>query len=343
MFGLVEVNERIWRTQEVSYHRPFSKRIGVSYHSVSKKLSRAMADFGADESFAKAAGKIREHYGFEINVSAVRLATLECAQAIEKQHELEYAKDYRALPPGSETIVAEADGSMLCIVHPGLRKAKKPRQWEEIRLAVAQKQGSAETFYAASFDSVSELGTRWGHVAKQAGRCLNSPVHCVGDGANWIVKQSEEAFGDSGSFLCDFFHVSEYLANASHSCRPEKPASWRRTQQKRLKTANNKKVIKELEQKLEPQDIPDEEAPVRRAFRYLNNRSSQLNYKEALDKNLPIGSGIVESGHKHVIQGRLKLAGSAWLKENASAMSQLRVLRSNGRWDGFWKNYATLL
>lgn len=273
MFGLVEVNERIWRTQEVSYHRPFSKRIGVSYHSVSKKLSRAMADFGADESFAKAAGKIREHYGFEI------------------------------------------------------------------RLAVAQKQGSAETFYAASFDSVSEFGTQWGHVAKQAGRCLNSPVHCVGDGANWIVKQSEEAFGDSGSFLCDFFHVSEYLADASHSCRLDKPASWRRTQQKRFKTAHNKKVIKELEQKLEPHDIPDEEAPVRRAFRYLNNRSSQLNYKEALDKNLPIGSGIVESGHKHVIQGRLKLAGSAWLKENASAMSQLRVLRSsNGRWDSFWKN-----
>lgn len=77
MFGLVEVSERLWLTPEVSYHRPFSKRIGVSYQSVSKKFSRAMADFGSDESFVKAAGKFREHYGFEINVSTVLQAALE--------------------------------------------------------------------------------------------------------------------------------------------------------------------------------------------------------------------------------------------------------------------------
>jgi hypothetical protein len=36
--------------------------------------------FGCEQSFAQAAGSVREHYGFEIGVSAVRIATLKHAQ-----------------------------------------------------------------------------------------------------------------------------------------------------------------------------------------------------------------------------------------------------------------------
>lgn len=55
----------------------------------------------------------------------------------------------------------------------------------------------------------------------------------------------------------------------------------------------------------------EEEAPVRTALRYLGRRSEQLDYKAAIAKELPIGSGLIESGHKHVLQARLKQTGSA--------------------------------
>jgi hypothetical protein len=51
---------------------------------------------------------------------------------------------------------------------------------------------------------------------------------------------------------------------------------------------------------------------------------------------LPIGSGLIEAGHKHVLQARLGFSGAAWLPSNGETMSQLRVLRSNDRWSELW-------
>ena len=69
------------------------------------------------------------------------------------------------------------------------RRGPRPRAWEEIRLVAAQRQGSVESKYAATFGSVQETGNRWGHVAKEAGRGLDSPIHPVCDGAEWIALQ----------------------------------------------------------------------------------------------------------------------------------------------------------
>ncbi|MGV3772404.1 MAG: ISKra4 family transposase, partial [Verrucomicrobiales bacterium] len=52
--------------------------------------------------------------------------------------------------------------------------------------------------------------------------------------------------------------------------------------------------------------------------------------------DLPIGSGMIESGHRHVLQARLKKAGTAWLPNNADDLAQLRVLRANEQWQAFW-------
>ena len=72
IFGWGTVSERIWRSEQRSYNRPFAERINVRSHGVSRLLRRAISDFGADEAFGKAARKVKEHYGFGINTSAVR-------------------------------------------------------------------------------------------------------------------------------------------------------------------------------------------------------------------------------------------------------------------------------
>ena len=95
-------------------------------------------------------------------------------------------------------------------------------------------------------------------------------------------------------------------------------------------------LLKELLAHIEPQKTPKEEAPVRAAYRYLTNRSSQLDYAAALARDLPIGSGLIESVHRHVLQARLKGPGMAWLQENAEDMAQLRVLRANDQWNELW-------
>ena len=148
--------------------------------------------------------------------------------------------------------------------------------------------------------------------------------------------QSREIFGSQGQYLCDYFHVSEYLGAAAPSCRPAQPDQWRRTQQQRLKTGAVAKVIAALSDHLEAEGTPEEEAPVRNGHRYLSNRLDCLNYPQALALGLPIGSGIIESGHRHVLQARLKKAGAAWLADHADRIAHLRVLRANHQWLSLW-------
>jgi len=76
--------------------------------------------------------------------------------------------------------------------------------------------------------------------------------------------------------------------------------------------------------------------PVRDAHRYLSERRAQLDYAGARARGLCIGSGEVESGHRHVIQQRLKLAGSWWTEPHAEAMLGLRAARANDLWERYW-------
>ncbi len=66
----------------------------------------------------------------------------------------------------------------------------------------------------------------------------------------------------------------------------------------------------------------------------------QVDYAGALAAGLPIGSGEVEGGHRHVLQKQLKIAGAWWLERNAEYMLQLRTVRANGDWDKYWTEIA---
>jgi len=82
--------------------------------------------------------------------------------------------------------------------------------------------------------------------------------------------------------------VSEYLAAAAETCRPEGPKAWRKTQQKRLKRIALLLVLQELEKHWEAEDLPEEETRVRNCLRYLSV------HPEVVSKiaELPVQEGI---------------------------------------------------
>ncbi|MCB1128975.1 MAG: UPF0236 family protein, partial [Verrucomicrobiae bacterium] len=312
-------------------------RLGVAPRGRSRRLQRVLSDFGSEQSFGRAARSVREHYGFELGPSAVRQTTLEQAQRARETLEAQYQEPFRALPAvGAAHLIAEADGTMICTVEAGRRQDPRPRQWQEMRLVAVRDKEASQAVYGATFGSVAEAGRRWGHCARQAGWGLNSQIHAVGDGASWVRLQSREVFGSQVRFLCDLYHVGEYLGAAAPHCRPLRPESWRETQQQRLQRGAVGAVLGALRAHLEPETTPEQDAPVRQAHRYLNNRRDSLDYPRALALGLPIGSGMIESGHRHVLQARLKGAGRAWLHDHADRIAHLRVLRANNQWAAFW-------
>lgn len=77
---------------------------------------------------------------------------------------------------------------------------------------------------------------------------------------------------------------------------------------------------------------------MRCCYRYIKNRPGQFDYRAAIEADLPIGSGEIESAHRYIIQERLKLPGAWWKMDNAKAMIGLRLLRANNCWEEYWDN-----
>ena len=149
-------------------------------------------------------------------------------------------------------------------------------------------------------------------------------------------RSAARVYADQGSYLVDFFHLSDYLAAAAHMCCPDDPTKWRKEAQLLVKAGQISQVLNALELHLEPQSTADKDAPVRWCHRYIRNRPGQFAYDRAIAAGLPIGSGEIESAHRYVIQRRLKIAGAWWLEDNAHKMLVLRTVRENGGWAKYW-------
>jgi hypothetical protein len=69
---------------------------------------------------------------------------------------------------------------------------------------------------------------------------------------------------------------------------------------------------------------------------YLKKREQQIQYPHFQADGWPIGSGIVESGNKLVVEVRLKGSGMHWAEQHVNSMLALRNIVCSGRWKEDW-------
>lgn len=325
--------------------RAFSTSAQVCCRGYSSLLQRAITDFGAEQAFAQVSWKLQEHYGISIPTSSARIITQHHAHEIYERHEKQ--ETINRTGPSHTVILAETDGSMIPMVRPKPMPedvksydARKHKEyfWREGRLSLAHEIGSVTPVFAGTLGHKEEVGKQLRSCVDRVGCNDNTKIHCVGDGAPWIANQVEEQFGTQATYLIDFYHVCEYLAGAALKCGGKEKDAWMEKQRENLKTEHLDEVFKALAPYQELESVKDCDAPVRRCYRYLDNRRNQLGYASALKKGLPIGSGEIESAHRYVIQKRLKIAGAWWKEENAGHMLALRVNRANRNWDNYWRS-----
>jgi len=328
--------------------RPFSEAAEVHCRGYSLPLQRVITDFGADVPFGQIPDKLQEHHGIHVPVSSAQAMTQRHAQQM-LQTQLDTLKCDIPEVDGVECLIVEMDGSMIPIVTTEAttvegeavdRRTTRQIGWQEARLVFARTPEQAVPVFGATFGSTDEAGEQLVASAIRAGVGQQTYVHGVGDGAPWIADQIAQRFGQPGRYVLDFYHLCDYLADASTVCAPDHPKAWLEQQKRRLKHHHVAAVLKALRSHLESDTVPDKSAPVRSAYRYIHNRLEQLDYKGAIADELPIGSGEIESAHRYVIQQRLKRSGSWWKVENAWAMLALRVLRQNQDWQSYWLNLA---
>ena len=304
-----------------------------------------MVDFGADNPFAGAAHKLKEHYGIEVPISAVRTTTEAHGESMRNNTLLQTEIPDR---PGVPQLIAELDGSMIPEVEisstgngdqPDDRRKARKVKWTEARLCLAHEPGSVTPVFGASLAVLggpNEAGSQLLNCAIRAGAGTATNLHCVGDGAQWIADQVELRFGLQGRYLVDLYHVCEYLAPAAERIARNDKQAWMDKQKHNMRENRSSQVLQDLQPFLEDDTVADSDAPVRACHRYIRNRPGQFDYQTALQSGLPMGSGEVESAHRYLIQARLKLSGAWWKIDNAAKMLALRVIRANNDWNAYW-------
>jgi hypothetical protein len=203
--------------------------------------------------------------------------------------------------------------------------------------------------YGAGFEEAQAF---WGRAyAEACRRGLGTPlvrtVVVLGDGAEWIWHSARAFLGLPGVDLVeiiDLYHAYEYLwavGNAVFGAETAAAAAWVEPLKTRLYTEGAAPLRAALEALASTEGPSAEDsAPataVRRALEYVTTNAARLDYPAFVARQLPIGSGAVESGCKSVIQARTKGAGMRWSGAGAQHMVTLRALHRSGRWDAFWQ------
>lgn len=327
-------------------HHLFRDFAKVTNRCASLTLQRRIVDFAAERGFLNTASALKEHYQIEVPVYTIDKATRD----ISKQ-----AKHFNSQAPAAikpaDILISEVDGSMLPIVgfrdetptdstanRPDRRKLRQCH-WKEIRVSTVRVPGSVDTWYGVALGEPMSVGCMMSECCKFKGMHPATHIHAVADGAGWIAEQYDRQFGTRCKFHVDLYHVCDYLAAAANatSMTPEERKSWLDTQKQSLRQSEAKEVIAALEIHAPQQRADGESNPVGSAINYLQKRAHQLDYQDAIRRDLPIGSGEVESAHRHILQKRLKIPGAWWRLERAEEMAQLRAMRANQRWDDFWQ------
>ena len=142
--------------------------------------------------------------------------------------------------------------------------------------------------------------------------------------------------------LLDFQHALKYLSDVAKALYPrssDKRTIWLEERCHKLKHQPGFaiKLLQEMEEIKLSQLSQVNQKGVKGALTYFRNHHHQMHYAEALDANLPIGSGVTESACKVIVKSRLCGAGMKWKDMGAAVVLSLRTLTyTKGRWDQFW-------
>lgn len=190
--------------------------------------------------------------------------------------------------------------------------------------------GSVNEFKKVLFDSASRSG--YGKVKK---------VVIIADGAHWIWNLSKELFPDA-EFILDFFHMTENIydyAKALFNNNEKKYNKWAKTVIHYIKTEQVKKALRKISENPLSSDKIDKTVNL---AGYLQNNIDKINYLQYKNKGYYVGSGMIESGNKIVVQKRMKQAGMRWSIKGAQYMAVLRAKHESGKWSDV-ENYLNFM
>lgn len=334
---------------------PLDDELGLLPGSLSPGLMESVVRLGTHIPFEPAAEMLAHFTKVQVGKETVRRITERAGKGYVEVQRAELEGLEREMPTGSEGPPLQqlsVDGAMVPLVH---------KEWAEVKtLAIGtvqqvMKDGelAPHTYDISYFSRLADHMTfaRLATVeTHRRGTARAGEVAGVVDGAEW-----EQVFIDlhrvDAVRILDWPHAAEYLSRAAHAVfgvGTAQSQQWLKVQLHELKHGDPEKVLSKLRglrddlllqgsAKIEVMEV------VSTSLEYLEKRREQIRYAEFIAAGYPIGSGIVESANKLVVQARLKGAGMHWERRNVDPMVALRNVACSDRWEEAWPLIAEQL
>jgi hypothetical protein len=234
-------------------------------------------------------------------------------------------------PSDCKTLYIMNDGGMVPMRGKG--------QWNETKLGVvfraenhlpsrSGKRGQiTQARYAAHLGEQEDFKPQLEAAIEAEKRAPIEEYVWLGDGAlgNWTLART---VCPQATQVLDFQHALEkamtcekVLLGEQHPELPAKKSDW----EARLLSGDVDTSIATLMGKLGETSSSEQVAALDDLIRYYRNNQCRMRYDEYLRRGLLIGSGPVESGHRHVIQTRMKRSGQHWSLPGGKKMARLRA------------------
>jgi hypothetical protein len=330
--------------------KPLKNIMHITHHGRSEAVTRALTDFGSEESFGHAATRFAEHYHYALHSSTVSRVTKQVAEeafAYVEQRLAQADEQAPATPEGVEQMVVEIDGCEIRTAvftpvenstetTPVYHNPKKQKviNWRDVRIGFARPLESPSKTYVGQKAAYADIVRDVFQAAVLEGMTSDTQVIGVGDGGIGL-KEALEAQFPTLLFILDKPHLKDHLYETAEALgidRKER-AAWVSPRLDAICAGHCEQVTKELE--ADYATTPHDR--VRQLIGYLTRFAQAVDYQRFTEQGYPIGSGEVESAHKAIPQKRLKLPGACWHPESINPMVALRILRANEWWDDFWK------
>jgi hypothetical protein len=162
----------------------------------------------------------------------------------------------------------------------------------------------------------------------------------LSDGGRGLWRLFDERFAASATGILDFYHAAQHLwkgAAAWLDGRTIQARRWFVWARHRLRHGMPDGVLADLTDALDVEGLPETaRATLTKVRAYLERHREHIDYAKYKELGLPLGSGMVESACKWLIQQRFKGVGMRWSEDGFNHLLHLRLAWVNGRFDALF-------
>lgn len=173
-------------------------------------------------------------------------------------------------------------------------------------------------------------------------------IQIIADGAIWIWNRTKELLlslnvsEEKIVETIDYYHAVEHIYDLVNAIPKQKMKKIKKTslvsELKNLLWSGNTDKIVETFNTL----FSKKSKEVKRDINYFEKNKHRMQYADFQDNKLLVGSGIMESGIRRVINLRFKNTSSFWNQDNVEGLFFLRSTFLSGRWNNFINKFIAL-